>query len=180
MQTLSKVVRVLLILGRLFLGGVLLYAVFAKLDYPPGNFFTFKLSNWQLAIQIFAISVNGYKVLPDWAVVPVAYTVPVLETVLGFMLVTGFGLRWAAAAATGLLGFFFALMLRAYFLGQSIDCGCFGPGDQLGPKTLLRDGALLLVAALVTWGAFRQDRNRRKDEQEGKDVQEVKEAHAAG
>jgi len=147
--------RVFLLLGRIFLGVILLYAVFAKLNYPPGNFFTFKLSSWQLAIQIFAISVNGYKVLPEWAVTPVAYAVPLLETVLGLMLLTGVGLRWAAAATSGLLGFFFALMLRAYFLGQAIDCGCFGPGDQLGAKTLLRDGALLLVAVLVAWCAFR-------------------------
>ncbi len=172
--------RVLFLLGRLFLGGVLLYAVFAKLNYPPGNFFTFKVSNWQLAIQIFAISVNGYKVLPEWAVTPVAYAVPLLETLLGLLLLTGVGLRWATAGTTALLGFFFALMLRAYFLGQSIDCGCFGPGDQLGAKTLLRDGGLLLVALLVTWGAFGQQRKKRADVQEVKEARDVKETSAAG
>lgn len=151
----SKVAKILLALGRIFLGGIFLYAVFAKLNYPPGNFFTFDLSNWKLAINIFAISVNAYKVLPDWAVLPVAYSVPVLETVLGVLLIAGVGLRWAGLASTGLLGFFFSLMFRAYLLGQSIDCGCFGPGDRLGAKTLLRDGALLALALLVTWAAFR-------------------------
>jgi uncharacterized membrane protein YphA (DoxX/SURF4 family) len=169
----SNAARMLLSIGRILLGGVFLYAVFAKLNYPPGNFLTLDWSNWKLAIEIFAISVNGYKVLPDWAVTPVAYFVPALETVLGLLLLAGLGLRWAALASAGLLGFFFSLMLRAYLLGQSIDCGCFGPGDQLGPRTLLRDGALLLLAVLVTLGAFWQRRQRGAEAQELKDVQEV-------
>jgi len=162
----SKSQRVLLMLGRVALGGIFLYAVYAKLNYPPGSFWTFKLFNWQLAIQIFAISVNGYEVLPDWAVTPVAYFVPALEFVLGVLLLSGLGLRWAAAAGSALLGFFFTLMLRAYFMGQSIDCGCFGPGDRLGPQTLLRDGSLLLLALLVAWGAFRAARLQRVREKE--------------
>lgn len=150
--------RTLLTLGRLVLGGVFLYAVFAKLNYPPGNFFSFNLSNWKLAVEIFAISVNNYKVLPDWAVTPTAYFVVSLEAVLGVLLIGGLAVRWAAVASSGLLAFFFTLMLRAYLKGQSIDCGCFGPGDVLGPETLARDGALLLLAFLVTWGAFRAAR----------------------
>jgi len=130
--------KILLSIGRILLGGIFLYAVFAKLNYPPGNFFSFSFANWKLAVEIFAISVNGYQVLPDWAVTPVAYFVIGLESVLGIMLIAGLGLRWAGAASAGLLGFFFSLMLRASLLGQSIDCGCFGPGDQLGPKTLIR------------------------------------------
>lgn len=154
-KTNSKFAHIALALGRVALGAVLLYAVFAKLNYPPGNFFSFKLSSWQLAIELFAIAVNGYQVLPDWAVTPVAYLVIFLEALLGVLLISGVLLRWAAAAATALLGFFFTLMFRAYLLGQSIDCGCFGPGDKLGPETLIRDGILLLLAVLVTWGAFR-------------------------
>lgn len=149
---------VLLMLGRIALGGIFLYAVFAKLNYPPGNFFSFDLSSWKLAIEIFAIAVNGYKVLPEWAVTPIAYFVILLETVLGIVLIAGVAVRWAAAASTALLAFFFALMFRAYLMGESIACGCFGPGEQLGVGTLVRDGFLLLLAALVTWGAFRLNR----------------------
>ena len=158
MPQLSRPSRILLLLGRLFIGGVFLYAVFAKLNFPPGNFLTFNLSNWKLAAEIFAISVNGYQILPDWAVTPTAYFVLILETILGVLLIAGVGLRWVAAASSGLLAFFFTVMFRAYLLGQAIDCGCFGPGDMLGPETLLRDGALLVVALLVTLGAFRSAR----------------------
>ncbi len=154
----SAPLRWFLLIGRIALGGVFLYAVFAKLNYPPGNFLTFDLSNWKLALEIFAIAVNGYGLLPDWAVTPVAYSVPVLETVLGILLIVGIGLRWTATASSLLLLFFFSIMARAYLLGQSIDCGCFGPGDTLSLKTLARDGLLWLLSFTLACAAFRHAR----------------------
>ena len=32
---------------------------------------------------------------------------------------------------------FFGLMVRAYVRGETIDCGCFGPGEAISWKTLL-------------------------------------------
>ena len=49
-------------------------------------------------------------------------------------------------------------MVRSYVVGLKIDCGCFGPGEALGPKTLARDGSLLALAIAVTVGAFRMRR----------------------
>ena len=154
-QATRGALRWFLRIGRVVLGGVFLYAVFAKLNYPEGNFATFEWSNWKLAIEIFAIAVNGYGVLPDWAVTPVAYTVPLIETVLAILLIAGLWLRWSATAASALLLFFFSIMLRAYFLGMAIDCGCFGPGDTLSLKTLARDGALVALALGLTFAAFK-------------------------
>src|SRR5580704_4041163 len=48
----------------------------------------------------------------------------------------------------------FAMQVDSYFLGLEINCGCFGPGERLGPMTLLRDGSLLALAIAVTVGAF--------------------------
>jgi hypothetical protein len=72
-------------------------------------------------------------------------------------LVTGYKLRYVAAVR-GLLVFFFALMLRSYIQGQGIDCGCFGLGEAISPKTLLRDGSLLAAAVLLTVAAFMRRR----------------------
>lgn len=154
----SAALRWFLLVARLMLGGIFLYAVFAKINYPPGNFLSFDLGNWKLALDIFAIAVNGYGVLPDWAVMPVAYGVPMLETVLALLLISGIGLRWSATASSALLLFFFALMTRAYLLGMSIDCGCFGPGDTLSMKTLVRDGLLWLLSFSLACAAFRVHR----------------------
>jgi uncharacterized membrane protein YphA (DoxX/SURF4 family) len=158
----SRALRWFLLIARLTLGGIFLYAVFAKINYPPGTFLSFNFGDWKLALDIFAIAVNGYGVLPDWAVTPVAYGVPLLEAVLALLLIAGIGLRWTAAASSALLLFFFVLMARAYLLGMSIDCGCFGPGDTLSMKTLVRDGLLWLLSFSLACGAFRAARLKKR------------------
>jgi hypothetical protein len=45
-------------------------------------------------------------------------------------------------------------MIRSWAAGLKIDCGCFGPGEALGPKTLVRDGSLVALSIAVTIGAF--------------------------
>lgn len=141
MQSLSSLrgTRMLLILGRLALGAVFLYAAYTKLRQP-----------WQL----FAMSVNAYQLLPEWAVVVTARVLPWLELLVGALLLAGYQLRYVAAAATALLLCFFGLMLRSYFRGSGIDCGCFGVGEALSPQTLARDGLLLFVSGALTAGAF--------------------------
>ena len=48
-----------------------------------------------------------------------------------------------------LLGSFFVLLVRAYLKGMQIDCGCFGSGDVISPRTLLRDGGLLAASLIL-------------------------------
>jgi hypothetical protein len=50
---------------------------------------------------------------------------------------------------------FFVLMVRTYGKGMAIDCGCFGLGDPISPRTLLRDGSLLAGCLFLTWTSFR-------------------------
>ena len=136
--------RALLLLGRLIIGGVIFYAAYVKLSAP-----------W----ITFAASLNGYGILPDSALEPVAKTLPWCELVLGITLLSGFWLRWSALLASLMLGFFFSMMVRSLdAMGLKIDCGCFGPGEALGPKTMLRDGVLVAIAVAVTVGAFRAQR----------------------
>jgi uncharacterized membrane protein YphA (DoxX/SURF4 family) len=138
-----RLLRAVLIAGRLFLGGILVYAAYTKLKLP-----------W----ISFAATIEAYQLLPDWGVIFVARTLPPFELVLGLMLIAGVGLRWVAAAASALLLAFFLIMVRAYALGMDIDCGCFGPGDRLSAKTLVRDGLLLALALGITFAAFRRAR----------------------
>jgi uncharacterized membrane protein YphA (DoxX/SURF4 family) len=133
--------RALFILARLALAGIFLWAAIAKLRDP-----------WVL----FAMQLDSMHVLPDAGVTFVARTLPWFELALGAMLVTGIKLRYVASAATVLLIAFFTVMLTLYIRGFQGDCGCFGPGEQLGPKTLARDGALLAVSAWLTWESFRK------------------------
>ncbi len=44
-------------------------------------------------------------------------------------------------------------MLVSYFRGAGIDCGCFGVGEALTARTLIRDGSLLAAALALVWMA---------------------------
>ena len=134
------ILRRSIVILRLGLAGVFLYAAWTKLRASP---------------LIFAMSVDSYRLLPEWGVLAVAYTLPWLELAVGILLMAGFWLRYVAAMASAILVMFFALMLRSYIQGQGIDCGCFGVGEAISPKTLLRDGSLLAAAVLLTIAAFK-------------------------
>jgi uncharacterized membrane protein YphA (DoxX/SURF4 family) len=116
---------------RLLLGAVFIYAAYTKLR-----------QSWLL----FALSIDSYQLLPEWAVYAVARTLPWLELALGVLLIAGVALRYLSVVATAILGLFFSVMLVSYFRGAGIDCGCFGVGEPLSAKTLLRDGVLLAAA----------------------------------
>lgn len=122
---------------RVVLGAVFVYAAYSKLR-----------QSWLL----FALSIDSYQLLPEWAVYAVARTLPWLELALGVMLIAGVWLRYLSLVAAAILTVFFTILLTSYFRGASIDCGCFGVGEPLSAKTLARDG--LLVAAAISLAAL--------------------------
>ena len=135
--------RAVLLVLRIALGSIFLYAAYTKLRQP-----------WLL----FAMSIDSYQLLPQWAVLTLGRVLPWVELLLGAVLVTGFGLRYAAAVATCMLAVFFAVMLNAYLRGMGIDCGCFGLGEKITALTLSRDGGLLALSLLTTVLAMRRNR----------------------
>lgn len=128
--------KIALLIGRVVLGAIFLYAAWVKLHSP-----------WYM----FAAAIDSYQMLPPPIVQFLAHTLPWFELLLGVLLVIGFQLRWIALlSALILFGFWFS-MLRAYGLGLGIDCGCFGPGEKVSPLTLTRDGAMVLLALFLFW-----------------------------
>lgn len=138
--------RGLILVLRLFLAAVFLYAAYSKLRQP---------------YLLFAMSIDAYQLLPEWAVLTLGRSIPWLELLLGILLASGYGLRYAAGAATVLLGFFFAVMLQAYVKGMGIDCGCFGLGEKISPFTLTRDGLLVALSLTLAFLATRKAQVRR-------------------
>jgi len=145
--------RVLLVLGRVVLGAIFLYAAYSKLYFDGA---------WHLHDYhfFFAMAIDSYKMLPLSVVEWMARILPWFELLLGALLIVGIGLRWAGSITTALLLVFIGAMTRAKILGLEINCGCFGNNEKLGTATLIRDSSLLALALAVTIGAFLIKRRR--------------------
>src|SRR4051794_12691828 len=146
MATSNNVVRWTTLVLRVVLGGIFVYAAWAKLRLP-----------WQL----FAMSIDSYQLLPTPMVELLARTLPWFELVLGLVLIAGWWLRITSTIVSALLLVFFSLMVRAAIKGQEISCGCFGPGETISWKTMLRDGSMLVGSLFVTVMAFVSRRRTR-------------------
>jgi uncharacterized membrane protein YphA (DoxX/SURF4 family) len=127
--------RVVALVLRVVLGAIFIYSAWSKLK-----------DSWAL----FAMAVDSYQLLPLWAVEWVARTLPWLELLIGVLLIAGRWMRLATVATSLLLLVFFGLMVRAHAKGMEISCGCFGPGEVISWRTLLRDGALLAGSLTLT------------------------------
>ncbi|HUO34878.1 MAG TPA: MauE/DoxX family redox-associated membrane protein [Candidatus Acidoferrum sp.] len=144
--------RILLLLGRLVLAGIFIFAAYAKMK--PQTEVPWSVASVRTSLAMFAMQVDSYQLLPTGYVSLAAHLLPPAELLLGFWLLSGIGLRFSALATTLLVGLFFAVIVRTYAMGLEINCGCFGPGEQLGKITLVRDGSFLGLALAVTIGAF--------------------------
>ncbi|WP_200824114.1 MauE/DoxX family redox-associated membrane protein [Nonomuraea solani] len=127
--------------ARLVLGGVLIVAGALKIGTPADS----------------VVAVKAYQLLPEPIAVTVGYALPILEIVVGVLLVVGLLTRVAAViAALLMLAFVFGIGW-AWAKGLRIDCGCFGGGGQLGKGQeptylldILRDFGLVLLGV---WAA---------------------------
>lgn len=125
-------------LGGVFLGGVLLFAAWAK-ALDPGAF----------AEQIQSEGLDF--ALPAWGLALIALA---LEAGLGLALLTGLRRTWVLIPAALLVAFFLALTGRAWWLAAhgvrpDTSCGCFGNLVERTPAEALWQDLLLLVPPLL-------------------------------
>ena len=142
--------RAIIWIGRLLLGGIFIYAGYAKIFLPIMH----PRPPIGVALAFFALQVGSYQILPPWGVNFVAHTLPFAEIALGLLLIIGWQLRiWAALSTLLMLGFF-AAVVRSYAAGMQINCGCFATPEPLTIATVIRDGALAALAVAMTAFAF--------------------------
>ena len=150
-----------LLVARIGLAAVFIVAAYAKMR-PQLNM-PWSLGAVRTSLSMFAMQVDSYQLLPPQAVSAAAHWLPFIELALGLWLLSGLWLRYSSLFTTLLLGGFFALMVRTYASGLEINCGCFGPGEKLGVKSLIRDGSLLGFSLAVTVCAFLSKRKHRDE-----------------
>ena len=131
----------LVLVCRLIVGGVFIYASLDKLQNPGG----------------FAQAIHNYRMVPYSLLHLMAYLLPALEMALGMALVLGVWRRGAALLAGLLTLVFIVAIASALSRGLDISCGCFNTdgGHGVGLSLLVRDLGLLLLC-LPPWLARRQ------------------------
>jgi uncharacterized membrane protein YphA (DoxX/SURF4 family) len=129
-----------------------IYSGYSKL--PPGHIFDPPLQ--------FMFAISGYKLpIPESLIMPIATYLPWIEIALGVALLIGWKIRLFAGMITALLLFFIVLLVVTYSRGIDANCGCFGLGEKISWKTIIRDSLFLLPALyLIFENRFRQTRLR--------------------
>ena len=102
-------------------------------------------------------AVRAYELLPGDLATPVGQLLPVVEVVIGLMLVFGLLTRGAAVLSAVLFGLFIVGIVSVWARGINIDCGCFGGGGadpdaaSKYPWEIARDTVLLVGSLFVAW-----------------------------
>lgn len=129
----------LILLIRLALGGVFLYAGIIKIADPVA----------------VAGSVASYRILPYFGNYLAAAVIPWLEAACGLLLIAGWRTRGAAAIVLLLNLLFMGALASSLVRGLDIDCGCFRQGGEKGSAwiALFRDCFFLAGAVILLRGA---------------------------
>ena len=117
------------------MGIVLLMAAAPKIRHPDS----------------FHTALVGYRLFPDWTLTGLKFGVPILEVVLGVLLIL-FLSRKAVGVSALLFAAFTAVLSLAWLRGMPLTCGCFGRVDRYLHE--LAHGLLIHIVlnALVTLG----------------------------
>jgi len=131
----GKFSKIVLLLGRLLLGGFFLIAGILKVLDPA----TFQH-------EIIAYQLVNYPVS-----YLMAYFLPYLEIVLGLGVLLKLRIEAALVIIIGLLFVFILALAWTWMKGIDIQCGCLGKVDFIDgqPAAILRDLFLMLVAIMV-------------------------------
>ncbi|WP_432558291.1 MauE/DoxX family redox-associated membrane protein [Granulicoccus sp. GXG6511] len=105
------------------------------------------------------LAVRGYQILPYDLAVVVGYLLPIIELILGLLLIVGLFTRPAAVVSALIMIAFVIGIAQAWARGLAIDCGCFGGGGEIAleeaqakyPWDIARDVGLFLLAAWLVW-----------------------------
>jgi uncharacterized membrane protein YphA (DoxX/SURF4 family) len=127
--------------ARLVVGGVWVAAGLLKLPDPAES----------------VRAVRAYQLLSEAIVPSVGYGLPVLEVVVGAMLILGLGTRVVAALSAVLQVAFIIGIASVWARGIEIECGCFGGGGTTSdasaayPWDIARDVGLFALSALLAY-----------------------------
>ena len=134
----------LVILCRLVLGGIFIYASLDKIANPAE----------------FAKAIGNYHVLPFGLENLLALFLPWLELITGILLIAGIMVDGATILIISMNIVFIFAISQALARGISIECGCFSVstegGSNIGFQTILRDFIYLIMAFIIFYRKDKQ------------------------
>jgi|WetSurMetagenome_2_1015567.scaffolds.fasta_scaffold675869_2 putative oxidoreductase len=124
-----------LLISRMILGFVFIYAASEKISDPAG----------------FAESINNYKIFPLYFINFISITLPWIEFITGLFLIFGIALKESVLIINIFTIFFIILIGISMIRGLNIDCGCFGTNnsEKVGIKKIIEDFFLLLLGIQI-------------------------------
>ena len=143
MDGISKAARV----GQMIIGVVYIVAGAVKVWEPV-------LFYWEAIPYAQLLGVVEWETAS--AVAKAALVLGPIEFVLGWALLLNWQPRLCLPVATVLMAAFTALTAKAWHMGASIDCGCFGALVERGPgEAAIEDGVMVVVLLFAWWGMRR-------------------------
>src|SRR6202043_1773139 len=106
----GRLAPILLMVGRLALAGMFIFAAYAKLK--PQAAMPWSVGSVRTSLSMFAMQVDSYQLLSPQAVSMAAHALPFVELALGLWLLSGLWLRYSTLTSSLLLLGFFVLMVR--------------------------------------------------------------------
>lgn len=137
----ARVADALGLVARLVLGAVFLVAGGLKVTTP----------------EALAKATQAYQLLPHDVAAYVGYALPIIEVILGLLLILGLFTRISAVISSLLLVAFIIGIAQAWARGLTIDCGCFGGGGTVAADEtsylprILEDLGLLACGLWLSW-----------------------------
>jgi len=131
----NKLQPYLIILIRILLGAIFIYASYDKI-LDPGK---------------FARDIANYHIVPFGLENIIALIIPWLELLIGIGLIFGVMVDGAALISGGLLALFIVLIAQAILRGFDIECGCALKEGQLVGWDKILENLVFLGASFLVW-----------------------------
>jgi len=132
--------RLIVLLVRVFLGGVFVIASLDKIVDPAA----------------FAVSILNYKVVSVTPALVIATVLPWAELLCGLGLLLGLYPRGSSLLAASMLAVFTVLMGSALLRGLDISCGCFSQDPsvgRIGGARIAEDAGLFILSIFSYYAA---------------------------
>lgn len=126
--------KIFVLISRIFLGGVLIYASIDKIINPLD----------------FAKAIDNYQIIPFGLENIMAIIIPWLELTIGIFLIFGILLHGASLLVILLMICFIIGMSIAILKGYNIECGCgLISGEMVGLHKIVEDIIYLVLALII-------------------------------